>query len=141
MFHLAPRKRTPARKKWGRAEPTCSHNVFTHFLRDPNCIICQKSKTTKARCGRKTEEKEKPDSLPKPSAFGQFISADHAIFNEGFESRKHDTVALIIQDSYAYWLQAYPAKHKKHKRSKPMESGTRSRRARRRATRLRRLRY
>ena len=34
------------------------------------------------------------------------------IFNEGNESRNHDNVALVIQDSYTYWLQAYPAQHK-----------------------------
>ena len=65
----------------------------------------------KARCSRKTGE-SKPDSLPKPKAFGEFITADHIIMNEGNESRNHDRVALVVQDSYSYWLQAYPAQHK-----------------------------
>ena len=89
-----------------------THNVFTHFPKDPNCPICQKGKAIKARCSRKSGDSEKPDSLPKPTAFGQMISADHAIFNEDFASRKHDTVALVVQDAFTYWLQAYPAKRK-----------------------------
>ena len=92
------RRRRAPKMKWGRASTDCKHNVFTHFPKDPDCPICQKSKTMKARCSRKTGE-SKPDSLPKPTAFGQFVSADHAIFNEGNESRLHDTVALIVQDS------------------------------------------
>ena len=98
-------------KKWGRSAAINEHNVFTHLPKHPNCVVCQKSKTMKARCSRKTGE-SKPDSLPKPTRFGEYLSADHAIFNAGFESRRHDTVALIAQDSFTYWLQAYPAKRK-----------------------------
>ena len=54
----------------------------------------------------------KPDILPKATSFGQFICADHAIFTEGSQSRKHVTVVLIMQDSFTYWPQAYPAERK-----------------------------
>ena len=67
--------------KWGRASTERKHNVFTHFPKDYDCPICQKRKTMKARCSRKAGE-SKPNSLRKPTAFGEFISADHAIFNE-----------------------------------------------------------
>jgi hypothetical protein len=106
------RRRRCSTKKWGRSATVNTHNVFTHFPKDPNCPVCQKGKAIKARCSRKSGDSEKPDSLPKPTAFGQMISADHAIFNEDFESRKHDTVALVVQDAFTYWLQAYPAKRK-----------------------------
>ena len=108
----ASRKRRRYQKtKWGRAAPMCQHNIFTHFPKDPNCPVCQKSKATKARCSRKSGE-SKVDSLPKPKEFGEFLTADHMIFGDGNESRNHDTVALVIQDSCTYWLQAYPAQHK-----------------------------
>ena len=93
------RRKRYQKLKWGRASTTCKHNVFTHFPKDPNCEICRKSKAMKTRCSRKDLDAVKPDSLPKPTAFGQFISADHAIFNENHQSRQHDTVALIIQDT------------------------------------------
>ena len=99
---VSKRRRRNPKMKRGWAAPICKHNVFTHFPKDPNCIICRKSKTMRARCSRKSEDSTKPDSLPKPTAFGQFLSADHAIFNEGNASRLHDTVALIVQDSYTY---------------------------------------
>ena len=59
-----------------------------------------KSQAMKARCSRKSFEESKPDRLLKPTAFGGLISADHAIVNEGNQSRKHETVALIVQDSF-----------------------------------------
>ena len=52
------------------------------------------------------------DILPNPKEVGEFITADHMIFSEGNESRNHDTVALVIQDSYTKRLQAHPAQHK-----------------------------
>ena len=64
----ASKRRKYQKTKWGRAAPICKHNVFTHFPKDPNCSVCQASKTMKARCSRKTGE-SKPDSLPKPKAF------------------------------------------------------------------------
>ena len=85
--------------KWGRASIDCKHNIFTHFPRDPDCPSCQKSETMKARCSRKTGE-SRSDSLPKLKAVGEFIAADHAIFNEGKASRLHGVVALNVQDSF-----------------------------------------
>ena len=61
-------------------------------------MVCQASKTMKARCSRRSGE-SKLDSLPKPTNFGEFLTADHIIMNEGDEPRNHDRVALVVQDS------------------------------------------
>ena len=97
------RRKRYAKMKCGRAAPICQHNVITH--------VSHESRTMKARCSRMSGD-SKPDSLPKPKVFGEFISADHAIFGDGHVSRKQDAVALIIQDSYTCWLQAHPARQK-----------------------------
>ena len=65
----------------------------------------------KARCSRKTVG-SKPASLHNPKGFGDMMTADHAVSNEGQQSRKHDTVALVVQGLYMYWRHSYPAKHK-----------------------------
>ena len=68
-------------------EPTRSvdfrkHSVYTHFPKDRNCEICQKTKITTTPCririGRVVLRAEN---------FGDLITADHKVLSEGCESR------------------------------------------------------
>ena len=40
--------------------------------------------------------------------FGDCVTADHIIVGEKQESKRHDTVAVIVQDRATYWLAGYP---------------------------------
>ena len=101
--------RVPNRKRT-HAHPQAKHNPFTHFPKDPNCPICNETKSTRSQCRSKTSGK--PDELPKPLKFGDSITADHKILNDNDASRQADKVALIILDRYSRWLQGYACKTK-----------------------------
>ena len=85
----------------------CTHNVFTHFPRDPNCDVCRANKPHKAYCKSKVERS--PDALPEPKVFGDAVTADHKVLNDDDESRTQDQNACIVQDRATFWLQAYAA--------------------------------
>ena len=89
---------------------SATHNMFTHFPKDPNCRVCQLTKTTRARVTTKAEKA--PDDLPQPKQFADAITADHAILNEEDTSRDGDQIVLVIQDGYTKWLQSIPCKTK-----------------------------
>ena len=36
-----------------RSEDLCKHSVYTHFTKDRNCEICQRTKITRAPCRRR----------------------------------------------------------------------------------------
>ena len=92
----------------------CTHNIFTHFPRDPNCEICQLHKVTRAPCKSKQRYTES-DKMPPPRKFGDLITADHKIINEDDQSKEGDRAVCVIQDQFTYWLQAYPSKTKSAK--------------------------
>ena len=77
---------------------------------DPECDVCRTCKSQRARCANKVTGR--PDELPTPKAFADSITLDHAIINEEDSSRLKDQVALIAQDRFSAWLQAYAAKSK-----------------------------
>ena len=52
------------------------------------------------------------DALPMPTAFGDEVTADHKVLNEGDVGRDAERYAVIMQDNFTYWLQAYPVKSK-----------------------------
>ena len=51
------------------------HSVFTHFLEDPNCEICLKTKITGASCRRRANA-----VMPRAENLGDLITADHKFF-------------------------------------------------------------
>ena len=85
------------------------HNEFTHFPLDPNCPICQRAKPQ--RSGMRSKVYGRPDDLPKPEAFGDSITADHAILNDILPS-DYEKVACIIQDRHTSFMMGFPARSK-----------------------------
>ena len=57
------------------------HSVKTHFSKDRNCEICQRTKITRAPCRRRIG-----GGIPHAENFGDLITADHKVLSEGCES-------------------------------------------------------
>ena len=74
------------------------HSVYTHYPKDRNHEICQRTKITRAPCRRRIG-----GAVLRAENFGDLITADH---NEGCESRHNHRYAIVVQDS------AYPCETK-----------------------------
>ena len=93
-------------------EPTKSvdlgeHSVYTHFPKDRNCEICQRTKITRAPCTRRIGT-----VVPRAENFGDLITADHEVLSEWCESRNNHRYAVVVQDLSTQWIQSYPCKAK-----------------------------
>ena len=75
------------------------HSVETHFPKDRNCEICQRTKITRA-------------VVLRAEIFGDLITADHKIVSEGCESRNNHRHAVVVQDLATQWIQSYLCKTK-----------------------------
>ena len=82
------------------------HSIYTHFTKDRNCDICLWTKITRVPCRRRNER-----STPRTEKFGDLITADHKVFNEGNESRNNHRYAVVVQDLVTQWIQSYPCKN------------------------------
>ena len=60
-----------------RPEDLGKHNVHTHFPKDRNCEICERTTITRAPCRRRTSE-----AVPRATNFGDLITADHKVLSE-----------------------------------------------------------
>ena len=83
------------------------HSVYTHFPKDRNCEICQRTKITRAPCRRRTGR-----VVPRAENFGDLVTADHKIVSEGCESRNNHRYVVVVQDLATQWIQSYPCKTK-----------------------------
>ena len=83
------------------------HNVHTHFPKDRNCEICQRTKITRALCRRRNG-----GAVPRAENFGDLITADHKVLSESCESRNNHRYAIVVQDLATQWIQSYPCKTK-----------------------------
>ena len=83
------------------------HSVYTHFPKDRNCEICQRTKITRAPCRRRIG-----GAVPRAENFGDLITADHKVLSEGCESRNNHRYAVVVQDLATQWIQSYPCKTK-----------------------------
>ena len=83
------------------------HSVYTHFPKDRNCEICQRTKITRAPCRRHIG-----GAVPRAEKFGYLITADHKVLSEGCESRNNRRYAVVVQDLATQWIQSYPCKTK-----------------------------
>ena len=55
------------------------HSIETHFPKDRNCDVCLRTKITRNPCRRGTGEA----SITEAEKFGDLITADHKVLNEG----------------------------------------------------------
>ena len=90
-----------------RREDLCKHNVCTHFPKDRNCEICQRTKITRAPCRRRNG-----GAVLRAENFGDLITADHKVLSDNCESRNNHRCAVVVQDLATQWIQAYPCKTK-----------------------------
>ena len=88
-----------------RREDLGKHSVYTHFPKDRNCEICQRTKITRAPCRRRIG-----GAVPRADKFGDLITADHKVLSESWESRNNH--AIVVQDLATQWIQSYPCKTK-----------------------------
>ena len=90
-----------------RRENLCKHSVYTHFPKDRNCEICQRTKITRAPCRRRNG-----GAVPRAENFGDLITADHKVLSDNCEFRNNHRYAVVVQDLATQWIQAYPCKTK-----------------------------
>ena len=83
------------------------HSVETHFPKDRNCEVCQRTKITRAPCRRRNGE-----AVLRADNFGDLITADHKVLSERCESRNNYRYAVVVQDLATQWIQSYPCKTK-----------------------------
>ena len=99
--HEASLVPTPA-----RSADLDKHSVCTHFPKDRNCEICQRTKITRAPCRRRIGR-----VVPRAENWW-FMTADHKVLSEGCESRNNHRYAVVVQDLATQWIQSYPCKTK-----------------------------
>ena len=99
--------------KPARSADLGKHSVHTHFPKDRNCEICQRTKITRALCRRRIGR-----VVPRVENFGDLNTADHKIVSEGCESRKNHRYAVVVQDEATPWIQSYPCKTKTSQETK-----------------------
>ena len=83
------------------------HCIYTHFPQDRNCDTCLRTKITRVPCRRRNE-----GSIPRAEEFGDLITADHKVLNEGSESRHNHRYAVVVQDLATQWIQSHSCKNK-----------------------------
>ena len=83
------------------------HSVYTHFPKDRNCEICQRTKITRAPCRRRNG-----GAVPRAENFGDLITTDHKVLSDNCESRNNHRFAVVVQDLATQWIQSYPCKTK-----------------------------
>ena len=83
------------------------HHIYTQFPKDRDCDVCLRTKITKAFCRRRTGE-----ALSRANKFGDLITADRKVLNEGRESRDNHRYTVVVQDLAVQWVQSYPCKTK-----------------------------
>ena len=90
-----------------RREDLGKHSVYTHFPKDRNCEICQRTQITRTPCRRRIG-----GVVPRAEKFGDLITADHKVLSENCESRNNHRYAVLVQNLAIQWIQSYPRKTK-----------------------------
>ena len=90
-----------------RSEDLGQHSVFSHFPKDRNCEICQRTEISRAPCRRRYG-----GAVPRAENFGDLITADHKVLSDNCESRNNYRHAVVMQDLATQWIQSYPCKTK-----------------------------
>ena len=71
-----------------RREDLGKHSVYTHFPKDRNGEICQRTKITRAPCRRRNG-----GAVPRAENFGDLITADRKVPSDSCESRNNHRYA------------------------------------------------
>ena len=82
---------------------TGNHRIYTHFPKDRNCEIGQRTKITRAPCRRRIG-----GVVPRAENVGDLITADHKVLRDESESRHSHRYAIVVQDLATQWIQSYP---------------------------------
>ena len=90
-----------------RREDLGKHSVYTHFPKDRNCEICQRTKITTVPRRRRNG-----GAVPRAENFGDLITANHKVLSDNCESRNNHRYAVVVQDLATQWILAYPCKTK-----------------------------
>ena len=90
-----------------RREDLGKHSVYTHFPKERNYEICQRTKITKPPFRRRSGE-----AVPRAENLGDLITAEHKVLSDHCESRNNHRYAVGVQDLATQWIQAYPCKTK-----------------------------
>ena len=90
-----------------RREDMCKHSVHTHFPKDRNCEICQRTKKTRAPCRRRIG-----GALLRAENFGDLITADHKVPNGGCESRHNHRFTVVVEDLTTQCVRSHLCKTK-----------------------------
>ena len=90
-----------------RSEYWGQQNVYTHFPKDRNCVISQRTKITRAPCRRRIG-----GAVPRAEKFGDLITTNHKVLSESCEYRNHHRYAIVVQHLATQWIQSYPCKNK-----------------------------
>ena len=90
-----------------RREDLSEHSVYTHFPKDRNFEICQRTKITRAPCRRRDG-----GVVLRAENFGDLMTADHKVLSEYCESRNNHRYAVVVQDLATQRIQSYPCKTK-----------------------------
>ena len=98
-----------------RSEDLGKHSVYTHFPKDRNCEICQRTNITRAPCRRRNR-----GAVLRAENFGDLITADHKVLSDICESRNNHRYAIVVQDLAAQCISRIRVKQKLHK--KPREA-------------------
>ena len=70
-----------------RREDLGKHNVHTHFPKDRNCEICQRTKITRAPCRRRNG-----GAVLRAENLGDLISADHKVLSDNLRISKQSPI-------------------------------------------------
>ena len=87
------------------------HSVYTHFPKDRNCEICQRTKITRAPCRRRNG-----GAVPRAENFGDLITADHKVLSDNCESRNNHRYAVVVQDLATHGSRHIRAKQNHHRK-------------------------
>ena len=87
-------------QKWNRVRVSTVY--LRTFRRTQNCVICLKTKITRASCRRAGTV------VPRAEHFGYLITADHKVLSEESESRNNHRYVVVVQDLATQWIQSYP---------------------------------
>ena len=88
-----------------RREDLGKHNVHTHFPKDRNCEICQRTQISRVPCRGRNGE-----AVLRAANFGDLVTADHKVLSDSCESRNNHRYAVVVQDLATQWIQSYSCK-------------------------------